>query len=147
MLYSTILIPECAVPEYSQRDSFEHSSSESGVTSHTHAGAEEWRAPPPALQPPPRPFSLLRAFVPSFIFVWVSLGLVALLVFETDWVFFSALKRKPELISLRRHYYVPLKEYLKRKVIELFWFAAIARQRSLDVKRSYKTLRWLCESN
>ncbi|KOB75096.1 Band 4.1 [Operophtera brumata] len=112
-----MLAHSCAAPEYSQRDSFEHSSSESGVTSHTHAGAEEWRAPPPALQPPPRPFSLLRAFVPSFIFVWVSLGLVALLVFETDWVIFSALKQKPELISLRRHYYVPLKEYLKRKIM------------------------------
>ncbi|XP_041975553.1 FERM domain-containing protein 5 [Aricia agestis] len=79
--------------------------------------AEEWR---PALQPPPRPFSLLRAFVPSFLLVCFCLALTALVVFETDWPPLRALKHKPELMSLRHHYYVPLKEYLKRKVIELF---------------------------
>lgn len=126
--------------DYNPRDSFEHSSTESAATSHTHtthtgpAGAaggaaggpsgDEWRAPPapvpPALQPPPRPFSLLRAFVPSFVFVWISLAVLTLLVFETDWAPLRPLKRKPELVSLRHHYYTPLKEYLRKKVIELF---------------------------
>ncbi|XP_026320190.1 FERM domain-containing protein 5 isoform X2 [Hyposmocoma kahamanoa] len=123
--------------DYNPRDSFEHSSTESAATSHTHithtgpptaAGGgssnEEWRAPPapvpPALQPPPRPFSLLRAFVPSFVFVWISLAVLTLLVFETDWAPLRPLKRKPELVSLRHHYYAPLKEYLRKKVIELF---------------------------
>lgn len=123
-------------PEYSARDPFEHSSTESGATTHvthgshaTHAShvthgahvthpGDEWGRP--ALQPPPRPFSLLRAFVPSFVFVWLSLALAALLLFETDWPPLRPLKRKPELISLRHHYYAPLKEYLKRKVVELF---------------------------
>lgn len=117
-----------------QRDSVEHSSSESAGTTHTHThtqphththahahAQDEWRAPP-ALHPAPRPFSLLRAFVPSFIFVCLSLALLTLLVFETDWPPLRPLKRKPELLSLRHHYYAPLKEYLKRKVIELFWF-------------------------
>ncbi|XP_013133155.1 PREDICTED: FERM domain-containing protein 5 isoform X2 [Papilio polytes] len=122
-----------ACPEYS-RDAYEHSSTESAATHGTHgthvsglhgaqgvsgvSGAqEEWRA---ALQPPPRPFSLLRAFIPSFLFVWLSLALGALLLFETDWPLLQQLKRKPEIISLRHHYYTPLKEYLKKKVIELF---------------------------
>ncbi|KAJ2948028.1 hypothetical protein O0L34_g9825 [Tuta absoluta] len=116
--------------DYNPRDSFEHSSTESGATTHTthtthtHTTHEEWARPPPAptpaLQPPPRPFSLWRAFVPSFIFVWLSLALLTLLVFETDWAPLRSLKRKPELVALRHHYYAPLKEYLKRKVIELF---------------------------
>ncbi|KPJ07350.1 FERM domain-containing protein 5 [Papilio machaon] len=113
-----------ACPEYSARDLFEHSSTESAATHGTHgthgthaSHAEEWR---PALQPPPRPFSLLRAFVPSFLFVWLSLALTALLVFETDWPLLRHLKRKPEIISLRHHYYAPLKEYLKKKIVELF---------------------------
>ncbi|XP_045511615.1 FERM domain-containing protein 5 [Colias croceus] len=106
------------------RDSFEHSSTESGATTHvthvSHASqpADDWR--PPALQPPPRPFSLLRAFVPSFLFVWLSLALAMLFIFETDWPLFRPLKRKPEIVSLRHHYYAPLKEYLKKKVVELF---------------------------
>ncbi|XP_060808114.1 FERM domain-containing protein 5 isoform X4 [Amyelois transitella] len=110
----------CAAPEYSLRDSFEHSSSESGATPRAGAApAPDW-ALPPALQPAPRPFSLLRAFVPSFLFVWLSLALLAVLVFETDWPPFKPLKHKPELIALRRHYYAPLKEYLRRKMVELF---------------------------
>ena len=111
-----------AVPtEYSLRDSFEHSSSESGATSATLAPAgEEWATPGPALPPAPRPFSLVRAFVPSFVVVWVCLALGALLLFETEWAPLRELKRKPELVALRRHYYAPLKDYLKRKVVELF---------------------------
>ncbi|VVC95237.1 unnamed protein product [Leptidea sinapis] len=113
-----------ACPEYNIRDSFEHSSTESGATTHaTHVShgsqpADDWR--PPALHPPPRPFSLIRAFVPSFLFVWLSLALVALLLFETDWSLLRSLRRKPEIVSLRHHYYAPLKEYLKKKIVELF---------------------------
>ncbi|XP_052757766.1 FERM domain-containing protein 5 [Galleria mellonella] len=132
--------PKPPAPEYSLRDSFEHSSSESGATHASGGGSgggggaaagaagggggplpDEWsRLAAPALQPPPRPFSLLRAFVPSFLFVWLSLALAALLLFETDWPPLRALKHKPELVALRRHYYAPLKEYLRRKVVELF---------------------------
>ncbi|XP_045459753.1 FERM domain-containing protein 5 [Melitaea cinxia] len=106
-----------ACPEYGARDPFEQSSSSSGATQAYAAAADEWR---PALQPAPRPFSLLRAFVPSFLAVWLALALAALLLFETDWPPLRALKRKPELVSLRHHYYAPLKDYVKRKLIELF---------------------------
>ncbi|CAG9796357.1 unnamed protein product [Diatraea saccharalis] len=125
----------CPTTDYGLRDSFEHSSSESGVTHVSHTpvsagagagagagvGGEEWgrvsTGPPPAA---PRPFSLVRAFVPSFLFVWASLAVAALLLFETDWPPLRDLKRRPEIVALRRHYYTPLKEYLRRKVVELF---------------------------
>lgn len=67
-----------------------------------------------------RRFSLLRTFVPSFLFVSISLVFLTVVVFETDWPALRVLKRKPELLSLHYHYYNPLKEYLKRKLIELF---------------------------
>lgn len=115
--------PAVCPSEYGMRDSFEHSSSESGVTSQTGPSqGEEWSRPPTAAPPPPapRPFSLVRAFVPSFLFVWLSLGMFALLLFETDVSFLRAVKHKPEMVALRRYYYAPLKEYVKRKVVELF---------------------------
>ncbi|KAL0850843.1 hypothetical protein ABMA28_006761 [Loxostege sticticalis] len=123
--------PACGA-DYSLRDSFEHSSSESGVTTQSHATAAP--AQPPASQatagalpplgaaggPGARGFSLVRAFVPSFLFVWAALALAALLLFETDWAPLRDLKRRPELRALRRHYYTPLKDYLRRKLLELF---------------------------
>lgn len=81
---------------------------------------DDWGSAGAGLTPAPRPFSLLRAFVPSFVVVWLCLALLALLLFETDWAPLRDLKRKPELVALRRHYYAPLKDYLKRKVVELF---------------------------
>lgn len=124
--------------EYDFRDSFEHSSTESQMTSHTQVtetvrGMEEWSRPSSVehtphtaiatLQPSTphtRRFSFLRTFVPSFLFVSISLILTIVLVFETDWTTLRSIKRKPEMVSLHYHYYNPLKEYLKKKVIELF---------------------------
>lgn len=68
----------------------------------------------------PRRFSLLRTFVPSFLFVSLSLVFLTIVAFETDWAPFRPLKRNPEFLSLQYHYYNPLKEYLTRKLIELF---------------------------
>lgn len=65
-------------------------------------------------------FSLVRAFVPSFLFVWASLALLALLLFETDWEALRDLKRRPDLRALRTVYYKPLKDYLRTKLLELF---------------------------
>lgn len=112
--------------EYSLRDSFEHSSSESGVTMGTLGAGAEARAGGGAAGGAARGacgargFSLLRAFVPSFVVVWVSLALLALLLFETELPALAAWRRLPELRALRTHYYAPLKAYLKRKVVELF---------------------------
>lgn len=111
--------------EYRLRESFEQSSSESGGTSAV-VGTELATGLPVVPGGPgvpilaPRPFSLLRAFVPSFALAWLALALLALLLFETEWAPLRALRRKPELLALRTHYYTPLKDYLKRKLLELF---------------------------
>lgn len=112
--------------EYRLRESFEQSSSDSGATS--AAPGSELASGAPRLAAPavpilaPRPFSLLRAFVPSFALAWLALALLALLLFETEWAPLRALRRKPELLALRTYYYAPLKDYFKRKLLELFWF-------------------------
>ncbi|KAG7310406.1 hypothetical protein JYU34_003181 [Plutella xylostella] len=118
--------------EYNFRESFEHSSSESALTTHTTEPRppDDWSRPssvehtPHALTtlhnmpPAPRRFNLLRTFVPSFLFVCLSLVLTTILLFETDVA--PSLKKKQEMVTLQYHYYAPLKEYLKRKVVELF---------------------------
>ncbi|CAB3241098.1 unnamed protein product [Arctia plantaginis] len=116
--------PPALSTEYRLRESFEQSSSESGATS--AAPGSELAAGAPRLAAPatpmlaPRPFSLLRAFVPSFALAWLALALLALLLFETEWAPLRALRRKPELLALRTYYYAPLKDYFKRKLLELF---------------------------
>uniref|UniRef100_A0A2A4J2V8 Moesin/ezrin/radixin homolog 1 n=1 Tax=Heliothis virescens TaxID=7102 RepID=A0A2A4J2V8_HELVI len=97
--------------EYSRGSSAEASLTESAGTL---LPAEPWPGAGPAR------FSLLRAFVPSFMVVWLTLALLAILVLETEWAPLQSLRRKPELVALRRQYYAPLKEYVKRKVVELF---------------------------
>ncbi|XP_075976473.1 FERM domain containing isoform X2 [Anticarsia gemmatalis] len=113
--------PPALPADYRLRESFEQSSSESGATSGA-AGSELAPSGPAAggAVPAPRPFSLLRAFVPSFALAWLALALLALLLFETDWAPLRPLRRKPELLALRTHYYAPLKDYFKRKLLELF---------------------------
>ncbi|KAF9800420.1 hypothetical protein SFRURICE_016810 [Spodoptera frugiperda] len=111
-----------AIPsEYSLRDSFEHSSSESGVTSGglVPGGSAEpgWRAGGGAGW---RALSAVRAFAACFLVVWLALALLALLLFETELAGLHGLRRAPELVALRRHYYTPLKHYFKRKVVDLF---------------------------
>ncbi|XP_026738847.1 FERM domain-containing protein 5-like isoform X3 [Trichoplusia ni] len=119
--------PHALPAEYSLRDSFEHSSSESGVTMGTlgagaggGAGGGAAGGAARGACGGGRGFSLLRAFVPSFVVVWVSLALLALLLFETELPALAAWRRLPELRALRTLYYAPLKAYLKRKVVELF---------------------------
>ncbi|GBO99235.1 FERM domain-containing protein 5 [Eumeta japonica] len=103
--------------EYSFRESFEHSSSESqlagaaaGAAGGEAARAEDWSRPSSVEHTPHtalltlsahgpatitasvsapahqhRRFSLVRTFVPSFLFVCLSLLLATVLVFEIDW--------------------------------------------------------------
>lgn len=73
------------------------------------AGGAGWRA-----------LSAVRAFAACFLVVWLALALLALLLFETELSGLHALRRAPELVALRRHYYTPLKHYFKRKVVDLF---------------------------
>lgn len=135
--------------DYYFRDSFEHSSSESQLTnvglegslmrgvdeSSRHSSSSHTpnrRAlatlprrlsahhlhPLPVAQP--RQFSLLKTFIPSFIFVCLTLLLATVVIFETDWPPLRGLKQKPEIVSLHYHYYGPFKNYLRQTVIKLF---------------------------
>ncbi|XP_052867718.1 FERM domain-containing protein 5 [Anopheles cruzii] len=65
-------------------------------------------------------FSLLHAFVPSFLFVVVALVVSAIYVLETDSELFAALRDWPEMICLRYQYYQPLKEFLAKKFAAIF---------------------------
>ncbi|XP_058059827.1 FERM domain-containing protein 5 [Anopheles bellator] len=65
-------------------------------------------------------FSLLHAFVPSFLFVVVALVVSAIYVLETDSELFAGLRNWPEMICLRYQYYQPLKEFLAKKFAAIF---------------------------
>ncbi|RZF32960.1 hypothetical protein LSTR_LSTR000830 [Laodelphax striatellus] len=79
--------------------------------------------PPPISAPPARTFSLLRAFVPSFILTTLSLLVIVVVILETDYEALGALRRAPEMIALRRLYYEPAKQFLKSK-----WSASASTQ-------------------
>lgn len=65
-------------------------------------------------------FSLLQAFVPSFLFVVVVLIVSAIYILETDTELFAPLRNWPEMICLRYQYYQPLKEFLAKKFGAIF---------------------------
>uniref|UniRef100_A0AAG5DR16 Moesin/ezrin/radixin homolog 1 n=1 Tax=Anopheles atroparvus TaxID=41427 RepID=A0AAG5DR16_ANOAO len=65
-------------------------------------------------------FSLIQAFVPSFLFVVVVLVVSAVYVLETDSELFAPLRNWPEMICLRYQYYQPLKEFLAKKFGAIF---------------------------
>ncbi|XP_029724951.1 FERM domain-containing protein 5 isoform X2 [Aedes albopictus] len=65
-------------------------------------------------------FSLIQAFVPSFFFVVVVLAVSAVYILESDSDMFSTMKNWPEMICLRYQYYQPLKEFLAKKFGAIF---------------------------
>lgn len=66
-----------------------------------------------------RKFSLLHAFVPSFIFVVISLLITTIFILETDSEFFAPVKNLPEMVSFKYQYYQPAKEYFSAKISNL----------------------------
>lgn len=126
--------------DYYFRDSMDHSSSESQLVGASHRSSRSQtpvlrssKIPlPPALtparpQPTPttplntnnrvsnRTFNIIRIFVPSFVITAVSLLVIVILVLETDYEILGSLRRAPEMITLRRLYYEPTKEFFKSK--------------------------------
>lgn len=59
-----------------------------------------------------RRFSLVHVFVPSFVVMLTLLFLVAIFIIESDPESFKAIKQWPEMVSLRIHYYEPMKRVL-----------------------------------
>lgn len=127
--------------DYYFRDSMDHSSSESQLVGASHRSSRSQtpvlrssKIPllPPALtparpQPTPntplninnrvsnRTFNMIRIFVPSFVITTVSLLVIVILILETDYEILGSLRRAPEMITLRRLYYEPTKEFFKSK--------------------------------
>lgn len=128
---------------YTFRDSFEHSSSESGFTNltDTRIGMKP-KANGPGVDAATnsafvsesnhhnnnstvlqqnadnnaksgisgRRFSLLHVFVPSFVVMLILLFVMAIFIIESDPESFRTIKEWPEMVSLRFHYYEPLKK-------------------------------------
>ena len=128
--------------EYYFRDSFDHSSSESGFTNvenrigttHLHHrqnfNASE-TIPPLALHivnqqnatnsaKNMKKFSIVHAFMVSFIFVVIVLVISAICILESDSHMLSGVRNLPEMVSLRYQYYQPMKEFILKTIESIF---------------------------
>lgn len=126
---------------YTFRDSFEHSSSESGFTNLTdtrigmkpvktgngptldgnhHNNAttvlQQNAANNAKSGGGARRFSLVHVFVPSFVLMLTLLFLAAIYIIESDPESFKGIKEWPEMISLRYQYYEPAKKFFAELV-------------------------------
>lgn len=61
-------------------------------------------------------FSILQAFVPSFIFVIVVLATTTVFILESESDYFVSLKNLPEMMNLNYQYYQPFKDFLLRSL-------------------------------
>lgn len=60
-------------------------------------------------------FSIIHAFVPSFIFVVIVLFLATIFILESESEFVAPFRNLPEMISLKHQYYQPLKDFFTRQ--------------------------------
>lgn len=142
--------------DYYFRDSFEHSSSDSGYThydrttgskrphsmtadnlsfrlhhnhhhhphqsnnAHSAAGATGTSTIATTHHPnemkTTKQFSVLHAFVPSFVFVVVILTAVTIFIFESESDIFVTFKNLPEMMNLKYQYYQPFKNFILRRL-------------------------------
>lgn len=127
--------------DYYFRDSFEHSSSESGFTNydarmgpnrllnnttdnvsfhphhhHSNTNSSALVNQQNAINNAKiiKKFSIVHAFIPSLLFVIVVLVLSAIFVLESESDLFVTLKNLPEMMNLKYQYYQPLKDFLLR---------------------------------
>lgn len=63
-----------------------------------------------------RKFNFFNAFIPSFIFVILTMAVSAIIILESEIEILERIRNMPEMISLRYQYYQPLKEYMIRKL-------------------------------
>lgn len=61
-------------------------------------------------------FSILHAFIPSFIFVIVVLVIATVFILESENDNFVTFKNLPEIMSLNYQYYQPFKHFLLRRL-------------------------------
>lgn len=60
-------------------------------------------------------FSIIHAFVPSFVFVIVVLIVATIFIFESESDIFVKFKNLPEMMNLKYQYYQPLKDSLLKR--------------------------------
>lgn len=65
-------------------------------------------------------FSLIHTFVPSFLIAVISISIFCIIVLESEYELLSNVKNWPEMLSLKYHYYQPLKEFIAKKLEALF---------------------------
>lgn len=135
--------------DYCFRDSFEHSSSESQLIDSSYRGYETTNpshrssrsqtplshshidnsrlylpntAPVSSRQKSPmkaRKHNRMRAFVPTFVAVTAIILILTVVVFEADIEFLGRIQNIPEVISLKYHFYEPIKQFFKKKFLNL----------------------------
>lgn len=124
--------------DYYFRDSFEHSSSESQLIDHrgyetTNPSHRSSRSQTPlshshidnrlylpnttpiSRQRSPkkdRKFNIMKTFVPTFIAVTVITLILFIIILETDIEYLSRIQNIPEVMSLKYHFYEPIKKKL-----------------------------------
>lgn len=132
--------------DYYFRDSFDHSSSESGFVTNVHDNNHRHRHNTTSNMTDGiqlkyqnqlsnnamnqqnatnsaktiKKFSIIHAFIPSFIFVVIILAISAVFIFESDSDLFINIKNWPEMICLKYQYYQPLKDFISKKVDGVF---------------------------
>lgn len=124
--------------DYYFRDSFEHSSTESGFTSVIDARAGPYRQFATSGDNVPlgfqnsvnnaaliiqqnatndariKKFSILHAFIPSFLIVLILLAVSTIFILESESDVFRQIKDWPEMLSLNYQYYQPFKAYMAK---------------------------------
>ncbi|XP_053593704.1 FERM domain-containing protein 5 isoform X2 [Microplitis demolitor] len=63
-----------------------------------------------------RSVRFIRLFVSAFVLTVTMLFIVIVIVFETDSAVFESMRKTPEMIAFKSHYYVPIKEFLRTKL-------------------------------
>lgn len=58
---------------------------------------------------------IIRILVPAIIVTVTVLFVVIVLVFETDSNIFEGLRKTPQMVAIRSHYYTPIRDFLKQK--------------------------------
>lgn len=60
-------------------------------------------------------FSIIQAFVPSFIFVVIILIFGTIFILESESDIVAPFRNMPEMISLKHQYYQPLKDFFSKQ--------------------------------
>lgn len=78
---------------------------------------------------------VVRLFIPAFLLTIIVLFIVIVIIFETDATVFNSLRKTPEMVALRNHYYGPIKEFLRTKLGLFFWLTYVESIRGLKRER------------